>query len=99
MFPVRELLTKPTALLPGGRDVETLDPPKYRTAAGRHYQSVPAHFKLDVRWGPTGVPQEESRCEPTWSRRYLPRCLHPVLSSVPSYLISLGDSATYTLVT
>jgi len=98
--PSRSLsLTKIPDLLPRGRNVETPDPPKYCTAARCHHHSLPAHFELDGRRGPAGVPREESRRESAWTRKCSSCCVYPPLSPVPSYLTSLGASATSTLAT
>jgi hypothetical protein len=51
----RHILTKLTDLLPGGRCVETLDTPEHPTPTGYYDHSLPAHFKLDVGWGPAGL--------------------------------------------
>jgi hypothetical protein len=53
-------LTKLTGILPRGRDVETLDTPKYFTSTRHYDHPLPAHFKLDVGWGPTRLHREES---------------------------------------
>jgi len=45
-LPCPSSLTKPADLLQGGRDVETLGTPEYRTSAGRHYRSIPAGFGM-----------------------------------------------------
>lgn len=41
-------LTELTDLLPRSHDMETIGAPKRRAAAGRHYRSLPAYFKLDA---------------------------------------------------
>jgi hypothetical protein len=72
-------------LLPRGRDVETLDTPKYSTPSGCHHRALPTHFELDVWRGPAGLHQEELRCRPTWACRHLSYCAYPALTPVISY--------------
>ena len=54
-FPCSPTLTKLTALLRRGRNVETSDAPKHRTTIGCHYYTLPAHFGLDAWWRPAGT--------------------------------------------
>ena len=72
---------KATGLLPRGRDVETLNPPKCPTPPGCHHRSPPARFELDVWRGPTRVHREAPRRGQTRARRF-PFCyVYPTLIS------------------
>ena len=55
--PCSPSLTELTDRLPRGRNVETLNTPKYSTAVGYHYHPLPARFTLYVWWRPSGIPQ------------------------------------------
>ena len=48
-------ITKSADLLPRGRNVETLDTPKYLTPAWCYYQPLSTHFNLDVRRSSAGL--------------------------------------------
>ena len=92
--PCPPLLTKLTDLLPRGCDVEAVDTSKHLTPAGHYYYTVPARFKLDGWWGPTGVHQEEPRCRAAWTRG-CPSCrVYSLLTCITSYATSLRASAT-----
>ena len=82
-------LTKDAGLLPRGRNVETLNPPKRPTPPGCHYRSPPARFGLDVRRRSTGIHGEAPQCGPTQTRG-CPFCrVYPTLTPVASCLTSL----------
>ena len=82
-------LTKPTDVLSRGRSVETLDAPKHLTPPGCHSHSPTARFKLDVWWGPAGIPQEAPQCGPSWTCRCPSFCVPPM----PYSSFQLGDAA------
>lgn len=54
-FPCPPSLMKSTVLLPRGRNVEKVNPPKCVTPPGCHYHPLPACRGMDARWTPTGI--------------------------------------------
>lgn len=58
-------------LLPGGREVETLDTPERRPPSGCHQLPSPTHLGLDVRRRPGGMHHEPPRCRQTRSCAHL----------------------------
>ena len=66
-FPCSLWLTKPADLLPRSHTVETFDTPQHPPTTWYHDLSLPAHFRLDVRWEPAGVSREKPRCGPAWA--------------------------------
>ena len=64
-FPRSPSLMEPIDLLSRGHNVETLDAPKHPMPTGCYYDSLPAHFDLDVWRRSAGIYREEPQCGST----------------------------------
>jgi len=81
-------------LLSRGRDMETLDAPKYPPTTRHYHNSPPTHFRVDAWRGLAGVHQNEPRYRPTWACRRHHGCVCHALTPVSRYPTSLTASVT-----